>query len=189
MNEPIHITITRHVRKESVAEFERLLAVFASESLTVPGSLGVHLLYPPPGAEPIEYGILRSFASVEHLDAFYASPLYQQWTRQIEPMVEGTPVFRKLAGLEGWFCDRQHAMPPRWKMALLTFIAVWPISIAVPAMLSPWRGLLPSFFFAAAMAGGIVVILTWVAMPLLVKLARPWLQPALEQRSAARKDL
>jgi len=34
--------------------------------------------------------------------------------------------------------------------------------------------------FAGAVAAGIVVILTWVAMPLLVRVARAWLNPKIK---------
>jgi uncharacterized protein len=69
-------------------------------------------------------------------------------------------------------------MPPRWKMALLTWIAVWPVSMLVPAILMPLLGPnFPQVLTAGLIAAGIVVILTWVAMPLLVKVAHRWLHP------------
>ncbi|MEY2602645.1 MAG: uncharacterized protein QOH31_403 [Verrucomicrobiota bacterium] len=93
-------------------------------------------------------------------------------------MVEGEATYRQLDGLEAWFRDSQRPMPPRWKMALLTWVAVWPVSMLVPAILAPVLG--PSFsqvLAAGLIAAGIVVILTWVAMPLLVKIAQGWLYP------------
>ena len=182
MDETIHIAITRRVRKEHAPAFERMLAEFASQSLNVPGSRGVHLLFPPPGSATDEYGILRSFASVAHRDAFYASPLFKDWTSRIEKMVDGPPVYRELGGLEAWFREPHASLPPKWKMALLTWIAVWPVSMVVPAILVPLMGTaLPQILVAGIVAGGIVLVLTWVAMPVLVKLARPWLH-----RSSAR---
>ena len=71
MGDPIHIAITRRVRKERVADFERALADFASRSLAEPGTRGVHCLHPPPGSDSREYGIMRSFASAEDRQAFY----------------------------------------------------------------------------------------------------------------------
>lgn len=178
MEEPIHIAITRRVRKEHTADFERLLTEFASRSLTDAGSRGVHLIYPAPEADKIEYGILRSFASHEAKEAFYASPLFTEWTRRIEPFIEGGPEYRSMNGLEAWFRDPHAKMPPRWKMALLTWIAVWPVSMAVPAALSPLLGKsLPVVLRAGIGAAGIVLVLTWVAMPLLVKIAHRWLHP------------
>jgi antibiotic biosynthesis monooxygenase (ABM) superfamily enzyme len=178
MDKPIHIAITRRVRKTHVAEFERALTDFASRSLAEPGARGVHCLYPPPGSGSAEYGIMRSFANPGDRDAFYQTALYKEWLARIEPMVEGEATYRQLDGLEAWFRDSQHPMPPRWKMALLTWVAVWPVSMLVPAILAPVLG--PSFsqvLAAGLIAAGIVVILTWVAMPLLVKIAQGWLYP------------
>jgi len=178
MDKPIHIAITRRVRKTHVAEFERALTDFASRSLAEPGARGVHCLYPPPGSGSTEYGIMRSFANPGDRDAFYQTALYKEWLARIEPMVEGEATYRQLDGLEAWFRDSQRPMPPRWKMALLTWVAVWPVSMFVPAILAPVLG--PSFsqvLAAGLIAAGIVVILTWVAMPLLVKIAQGWLYP------------
>ncbi|MEI9892566.1 MAG: antibiotic biosynthesis monooxygenase [Chthoniobacter sp.] len=164
------------MRKEHAPEFERLLAEFASQSLHVPGSRGVHLLFPPPGSESDEYGILRSFASAADRDAFYASPFYKQWTATIDHMVDGPLIVRKLTGLEAWFRQADGGMPPRWKMAVLSWVGVWPISMAVPTVMNPWLGTgLPVVIRAGLIAAGIVVVLTWVGMPILVKLFHPWL--------------
>jgi antibiotic biosynthesis monooxygenase (ABM) superfamily enzyme len=93
-------------------------------------------------------------------------------------MVEGEPTYRQLDGLEAWFRDSHGAMPPCWKMALLTWLAVWPVSMLVPALLLPILGPnFPQMLAAGIIAAGIVVILTWVAMPLLVSIARRWLYP------------
>ena len=43
MSEPIHIAVTRRVKKSHIAEFERALAEFASRSLAEPGARGAHL--------------------------------------------------------------------------------------------------------------------------------------------------
>jgi antibiotic biosynthesis monooxygenase (ABM) superfamily enzyme len=51
-------------------------------------------------------------------------------------------------------------MPPRLKMALLTWIAVWPVSMLVPAILMPLLGPnSPQVLTAGLIAAGIVVIL------------------------------
>jgi antibiotic biosynthesis monooxygenase (ABM) superfamily enzyme len=119
---------------------------------------------------------MRSFASAADRDALYQTPLYQEWLDRIEPMVEGEPIYRQLDGLEEWFRDPLGRMPPRWTMAVLTWIAVWPVSMLVPAILVPLFGPdSPKVLTAALISAGIVVILTWVAMPLLVKVAHSWL--------------
>jgi uncharacterized protein len=182
MDEPIHIAIMLRVRKSHVAEFERALADFAHRSLAEPGARGVQCLYPPPGSASMDYGILRSFASASERDAFYGSPLFKDWLVEIESMVEGKSSQRQLSGLEAWFRDGGEPMPPRWKMALLTWPAVWLVSMLVRAIVAPTLGpVLPSVLESGVVTAGVVAILTWVAMPLVVRMARPWLRPKGEQ--------
>ena len=182
MDEPIYIAIMLRVRKSHVAEFERALAEFAHRSLAEPGARGVQCLYPPPGSASTEYGILRSFASASERDAFYGSPLFKDWLAEIEPMVEGKSNPRQLGGLEAWFRDGGEPLPPRWKMALLTWPAVWLVSMLVRAIVAPTLGpVLPQVLESGVVTAGVVTILTWVAMPLVVRMARPWLRPKSEQ--------
>ena len=176
MDEPIHIAITLQVRKTHVAEFERALTDFATRSLAEPGARGIHCLYPPPGSASTEYGIMRSFASAADRDAFYRTALFKDWLARVEPMVEGKSARRQLDGLEAWFRDPKEPMPPRWKMALLSWIAVWLVSMLMRAILAPVLGRnIPQVLEAAVIAASVVAILTWVAMPFLVKIASPWL--------------
>jgi uncharacterized protein len=178
MDEPIHIAIMLRVRKSHVVEFERALADFARRSLAEPGARGVQCLYPPPDSASLDYGILRSFASASERDAFYGSPLFKDWLAEIEPMVEGKSNQRQLSGLEAWFRDGGEPMPPRWKMALLTWPAVWVVSMLVRAVVAPTLGsVLPQVLESGLVTVGVVMILTWVAMPLVVRIARPWLHP------------
>jgi uncharacterized protein len=138
----------------------------------------VQCLYPPPGSASTEYGILRSFANAADRDAFYGSAFFKDWLARIAPMVEGESTSRQLYGLEAWFRDPKEPMPPRWKMALLTWIAAWPASMLTQAILAPVVGRnVPQVLQAALVALGLVAILTWVAMPFLVKIAGPWLHP------------
>jgi uncharacterized protein len=185
MDEPIHIAITLRVRKTHVAEFERALADYASRSLAEPGARGMHCLYPPPGSASTEYGIMRSFASHADRDAFYRTSLFKDWLARVEPMVEGESTRRQLHGLEAWFRDSNEPMPARWKMALLTWIAVWPVSMLMRAILAPVLGpKVPQVLEAGLVAASVVATLTWVAMPIVVKIAHPWLRP--ENKSSQR---
>ena len=177
MNQPIHVAITRKIKPGCEAEFQAALKEFFTTSFGHSGVQGASMLVPPPGSPSPEFGILRTFANARERDDFYASPMFQAWEDRIRPLVDGQPVYRDLNGLEAWFRS-PHRPPPRWKMALLTWVAVWPVSLAVPAALKPLLGQsLPKTLFAGVVAGGIVLVLTWFAMPLLVKLTAGWLHP------------
>lgn len=50
----------------------------------------------------------------------------------------------------------------------------------VPPALNPLLGQsVPNVIFAGAVAGGIVLVLTWLAMPLLVRITKGWLHPKI----------
>jgi len=176
MGEPIHIAITRRVRKEHAGEFQAALAEFARRSLSEPGTVGVHCMHPAPGSDSAEFGILRSFASAADRDAFYESPLYKEWLERIKPMIEGDPAYRRLDGLEAWFYNPQSPLPPpKWKMALVTWFAV----VMLLLLLNPLFALLfHSFPYVAQVFAGnaiLVPILTWIVMPALTRLLAGWL--------------
>ncbi|MBR0566047.1 antibiotic biosynthesis monooxygenase [Azoarcus sp. L1K30] len=180
----VSVAITRRVRPGLEAQFEEELRQFLQTSFAHGGVLGASLLITPAGSGSREFGILRTFRDEKERDAFYASPLFAAWDERARDMTEDEPEYRALDGMEAWFREPGRP-PPRWKMALLTWLAVWPVSFIVPAALFPLLGThLPGFLFAGCVAAGIVVILTWGAMPLLVRLARPWLQAVPRPREA-----
>src|SRR5438046_5570344 len=125
---PIHIAITRRVRPGCEAEFQQALREFFQTSFPNSGVWGASMLTPPPGSDSREYGILRTFASETERDAFYESPMFKAWEERARTLTEGEPVYRQLHGLEAWFRS-PHNPPPRWKMAVVTFLGVFPIAM------------------------------------------------------------
>jgi antibiotic biosynthesis monooxygenase (ABM) superfamily enzyme len=172
-----HVAITRRVRPGMEAAFESALQDFARRSLHAPGTKGVHLLGPVPGGKSNEYGILRSFENESASRDFYASPLYRDWEETVAPLVEGPPVMRELHGLEAFFRDAGMRHPPRWKMAIVTWIGVFPTvwlwSSTLPKLLD---GLHPIATMAIVNLF-VVATLAWLAMPLLTRLFAGWLHP------------
>lgn len=174
----IHVAITRRVRPGSESEFEERLSHFAQRSLDVKGTQGVQMLHPAPGAKHPEYGILRTFATTQDRDAFYASALYLDWEKEIAHLTEGAPEFRDLHGLEAWFRHPDAPRPPRWKMALATWVGVYPTSLLLGMVLAPQLHSLPKPLAALIISGCMVVCLTWLVMPAVTKLMHSWLHPS-----------
>lgn len=173
---PVHVAITRRVRPGREAEFQAALREFFHESFAHSAVLGATLLVPPPGSASREFGILRTFADERERDAFYASPLFQQWETRARELTDGEPHYRTLHGLEAWF--RSPGAPPRWKMALVTFLGVYPLTSVLPRLgarlLPDWHPLLANVL----VTGLIVSLLAWVVMPVLTRLFRSWLHAA-----------
>src|SRR4051794_28748841 len=153
--------------------FEKALRNFVRESLHLPGTTGVHLVSPADG-ESREFGILRSFASESARDDFYKSEFYAAWQHEVAPMVIGEPTRRELHGLEAFFRGSGKA-PPRWKMAILTWIGVFPAVLLWASTLPPYLTGLHPTLVGAIVDVFVVATLTWCFMPLLTKLFSKWL--------------
>ncbi|MCX6951244.1 MAG: antibiotic biosynthesis monooxygenase [Verrucomicrobia bacterium] len=170
----IHVAITRRVRPGCEAEFQEALRQFFQTSFSHSAVLGASLLVPPPGSTTREYGILRTFGSEAERDAFYASELFKAWEERAGRLTEGEPVYRQLHGLEAWF-RAPGPPPPRWKMALLSFAGVYPLTSLLPRLFGRWLAPWPPLLINVVVTGLIVFALTWVLMPVLTRVFRGWL--------------
>jgi uncharacterized protein len=174
MNEPIHIAITRRIKPGCEAEFQKLLQEFFKTSFAHVGVHGASMLVPPPGSSSPEFGILRTFANAQERDAFYASPMFKAFDEKVRPLTEGDPVHRQLTGLEAWFRSPQNP-PPRWKMAVATYLGVVPVIMGLSLTIGPvvrsWNFILNNLVFNAC----VVALLTWVVMPFITRLLHRWL--------------
>jgi antibiotic biosynthesis monooxygenase (ABM) superfamily enzyme len=173
---PIHVAITRRVRPGCEAEFQQALHEFLQTSFTHGGVLGASMLTPLPGSNSREYGILRTFASEAERDAFYESPLFKTWDERARTLTEGEPVYRQLHGLEAWFRS-PHPPPLRWKMAVATFLGVFPVAMVLNVTLGPVIRSWPFVLRNAVFNLGVVSLLTWVVMPLVTRALQGWLHP------------
>lgn len=173
---PIHIAITRQVRPGCEAEFEQALRGFFQTSFAHAGVWGASMLTPPPGSDSREYGILRTFASEAERDAFYESAMFKAWEEQARTLTDGEPVYRELHGLEAWFRS-PHRPPPRWKMAVATLAGVYPTSLFLSLTIGDAVHTWPLPARSLAIAAAMVALLTWVVMPLVIRLLHGWLNP------------
>src|SRR6266404_3896385 len=174
--QPIHVAITRRIKPGREQEFQTALKEFFARSLAESGVHGAAMLVPPPGSGSAEYGIIRSFANAAKRDAFYSSPLYREWKKLVAPLSDGEPEARELHGLEAFFRQDSPSPPPRWKMAIATYLGVVPVIMTLALTLAPlirsWNFVLYNLVFNAC----VVVLLTWVVMPLITRALRGWLQ-------------
>jgi antibiotic biosynthesis monooxygenase (ABM) superfamily enzyme len=172
----LSVAITRRVRAGHEAEFQQELRQFFQDSFQQASVLGASMIVPGPGDDFREYGILRTFANEADRDAFYRSPLFQEWEQRVRRLTEGEAEHHELHGLEAWFRTGQNP-PPRWKMAAATLAGVYPTSLLLGETVAPFIHGLPLLLRGLVFASVMVALLTWVVMPLVTRLLHPWLHP------------
>jgi antibiotic biosynthesis monooxygenase (ABM) superfamily enzyme len=176
----ITVSITRTAKLGCEMEFERALHEFVQRSLSLPGQMGVHIMRPAPGSGSREYGIIRKFANREGLTAFRTSPEYLEWNAFAVELTEGSGRTEELCGLESWVtAPGTPLLPlPKWKMALATFLGVFPtasiLNLTLGVVIRPWPFVLNSIVFN----GSMVALLTWIVMPLVTRALHGWLHPS-----------
>ena len=172
----IHVAITRKILPGKEQEFKESLRNFLGQSFIHDGVHGAAIISSFPGADNNEIGILRTFKDKKERDAFYLSEQFRQWETYASTLTEPA-VYKQLTGLEAWF--RSSIPPPRWKMAIATLCGVLPTSLFLYYTTGLFLINLPVplrlFITASLMVG----ILTWVVMPLVTKILKPWLTKPL----------
>lgn len=178
---PIHVAITRRAKPGCETELQQALREFFQTSFAQGGVLGATMIVPPPGSDSREFGILRTFADEKERDDFYKSSMFEAWRERVTPLTEGEPVYRQLHGLEAWFRSA-HGPPPRWKMAVATYLGVLPVvtilSLTLGPAISSWHFLLSNIVFNLC----VVALLTWIVMPLVTRALHSWLQPKQKEK-------
>jgi antibiotic biosynthesis monooxygenase (ABM) superfamily enzyme len=89
----------------------------------------------------------------------------------LRPAPRGRPVRRAKSAAA-------PAGPPRYKLALLTWVAAYPIITVILGLLGPELASWPLGLRTLVVSVLMVATLTWLVMPGLTRLLRPWLRPA-----------
>jgi uncharacterized protein len=176
---PVTTTVTRTVKQGHEAFYEQFLKGIIAAASEFPGHLGVEV-FRPESATAGDYRIVYRFDSAEHLRDWLDSDEHAAWLERAEPHVVGPMRTDFVTGLESWFTLPGRpgiAPPPPYKMALLTWITIFPLITGVIVALGPLiedLSLVPRLGITTAVT---VPLMTWVVMPRVTRLMHAWLYP------------
>lgn len=181
INTEYHVTavITHLVKPGREKGYEEWMRGIIPVAKTFEGHLGVNVLRPQKGIHS-EYIIVLHFDHHQHLQAWLDSEVRREWIERVKPLIQAPEDVQILTGLETWFVlprRSQKAPPKRYKMALLTWLAVFLTLSVVARVLRPLLTLLPGVLAQLITIGAVVWILTYVLMPQLTRLFYKWLYP------------
>lgn len=181
-NQPFTVLVRRWPRVEAIVQWRRLNSDAIDAALDFSGHLGAIVL---PSGATAERQLLIWFVSRDTFDAWRSSATANSWFERLGQLEDREPVFEEAAGLGVWFELPAHstlpnAPPPRYKMAIATWLGVYP-TITLLIWLF-WPYLLPLAMPVRTLVLSLVMVplLTWVVMPRLMKALQSWLSQGKE---------
>ncbi|HIK18562.1 MAG TPA: antibiotic biosynthesis monooxygenase [Leptolyngbyaceae cyanobacterium M33_DOE_097] len=174
--------ISHIVRPGREQGYEEWFHGIAAAARKFKGHLGVSTIRPNDQAHP-EYVVMLKFDRYDNLKTWLESDIRRQWLERLQPLIEQPETVQTLTGLETWFAlpKRLRQPPPRYKMAIVTWVGVQIVTSLTSYFLESSFASLPRFINLAVSNVIVVIALTYFVMPQLTRLFNQWLYPKLDQ--------
>ncbi len=176
-NSQVTAIISHVVRSGREQGYEEWFHGIATDARKFPGHLGVSAIRPREHDRP-EYVVILKFDRYDNLKQWLESDTRRQWLERLQPLIEKPESVQTLTGLETWFTLSSKPIkspPPRYKMALVTWLGVFITLAIVSRLLAPLLSRLPVLLNQFITTGLVVALLTYLIMPRLTQLFRKWL--------------
>src|SRR6185503_17801268 len=174
--EPVKIVFERHVRPGSDAAFREWSQRFVQAAKRFPGHEGTSVLAVPYGDSQF---VLVRFASAGDLEQWQRSDEYAALIGEADLLGPAGEYSETRTGMETWFTLPGKPMPAKppanWKMALTTWVGLFPMVVALGYIFRPLR--MPVLLEQAVSTIIPTVMLTWVVMPAFTRRLYRWLYP------------
>ncbi|MGB7632641.1 MAG: hypothetical protein WBL68_02855 [Nitrososphaeraceae archaeon] len=146
------------------------------------GTMGTEIIRPVDKESKPEYVIIFGFNNYDNLRKWENLEIRNEWLIKGRELVVADPDVQKLIGFEFWFTPSDLIpviSPPRYKMVIVTIPVIFLLLLTlVPQIHFVTEMLFIPYSIRFVIAITITVILmTYLIMPLLTKLLRPWLFP------------
>jgi antibiotic biosynthesis monooxygenase (ABM) superfamily enzyme len=177
--EPVTAVFSRRVKPGREAAFEDWAHGVIDAATRWPGHLGASVLHEP--GSPW-YHVVYKFTDRDRFRAWVESEERDRWLGRVEQLTEDAHrELQETTGLETWFDlpgpeSAPRRPPPRWKMWLVTLVALYPLVVLFQWMLAPRVEGWPLVAKAAVFPLVLLTTMTYVVMPLVTRLLRRWLQ-------------
>ncbi len=172
--EPVTVTVARRVAAGRERDFEQWYDGIIGAACRFPGFLGSGVLRPHTAEQ--DWHIVYRFADPASLRRWETSPERAEWLAKADDLAQETGVSH-VTGLETWFAlpGRTAPAPPRWKMAVVTLVAIVPLVLLMNLLVVPhlvgWPLVARTLVFSGTLTG----LMTWVVMPRITRLFRRFL--------------
>lgn len=178
---PVTILVARRIKPDQEKEFESALAELQQILESQQGF--TELKAYQPGTPEDEHKVVVSFENATHLARWQESPERKAWLLRVKPLEMEPPRAQIHTGLESWFALPEQeglAPPPRYKMGLVTWLAIFPTITLVNYFLAPHLESLPIWLSSGLISALLVTLMTNWIMPFMTRRTAKFLYPEIE---------
>jgi uncharacterized protein len=174
------VVITQRVRAGQQAAYEAWLGEVSPIAKSYEGFMDWQLIRPVAGVTAT-YTIILRFDTRDNLQNWMYSEERKRFIDQVRPLLAADDDFFIRSGLDFWFTPEgaQAKVPVRWKQFVLTWSAIYPLSLLTSLVIVPLvrlAGVPQDRYFEALYVSGIIVFfMVYLVMPRYTKLVQRWL--------------
>jgi len=173
---PVTIIVKRRAKPDRIEDFEEVMSGTTKDAMSFKGHLGANIIRPTKSGD--FYRIVFKFDSMRNYLAWEGSEIRQQWLERYAEVEQGEQELEILSGLETWFTmpgEEALVPPPKYKMMIIAWMSIFPLSVLIYYCLTPFISELHIIVKMAITSITLVVLMTYIVMPLMAKLFHSWL--------------
>lgn len=176
--------ITVDCHPDAVADVEAATCQWIASASNVEGHCGAGVFCTRPG-DKMRVHVVRQFETMQSLEASGAADASRALRASVESSTQGDVDERIVPGMQNWLdlaTLSREVMPTRFKMTVLMFLGMFPISIGIHHLWKhfPQMMELPALVNAGLMTAAVTIVTMNLAMPLLMYLFSGWFDPGAD---------
>lgn len=178
-NQGASVVITHHILDGKRQEYEKWLDEIVPITKHSEGFIDLQIVRPIPDLTFV-YTVIIRFDTISHLKHWMESDNRKNLIEKANPLFRKNDNYKIKSGLDFLFeSENETKVPVRWKQFLVTWSAIYPLSLLIPLFVLPFLRFLQipvnHYFDGIIVSGCIVFLMVFAVMPNYTKLIRKWL--------------
>ena len=175
--QPVTVIVSRRVKPEAVSAFETLSDEMSRRASQFDGYMGATLFRPVSPDDP-EYRMIFKFTDEASLAEWERSEERAEMLEKLEGLLISPTEREKVSGLVTWFSlPSQNPVkpPPRYKMTIVSWLALYPAATLIFWLFGPWLAHLHLLLRTLVVTAVLMILMSYVLMPFMTKRFAFWL--------------